>query len=458
MVTIDSILDDNTKRILDILSVGIIVTDGLGVVRYVNPEYMSYSGLSLDDIVGKQLANVRPGAVLPSVLQSKKALYNIPRKIGNVESYNDYFPIIIEDKFIGGIVIVKDIVRMKEILEMIKENNEKISQLGQVLKSAFKARFEFADIIGINGGLNKVADICYKAARADSPVLLMGESGTGKEVFAQSIHNESKRKDYPFVDVNCATLPEHLLESELFGYAPGAFTGANQKGKMGLFEIANGGTIFLDEISGMSITLQTKLLRVLQEKCIRRIGGEKNIDIDVKVIAATNRNVNELISDSKFREDLYFRLAVFVVNLPPLRERKSDLALLVDHFIKEQMKEKKHVIKVSDKVMDIFNQYDWCGNVRELKNTIEYAVNLTEDFIVKAQDLPKNLIEKNNIGKFMGNTKEKSLKEIVEGVEAKVLKEYLDIYGHSLESKKKIAIQLDISTATLYNKLKKYNL
>lgn len=458
MITIDSILDENTKRILDILSVGIIVTDSLGVVKYVNPEYMSYSGLSLDDIVGKQLNKVRPGAVLPSVLQSKKALYNIPRKIGNVESYNDYFPIIIEDRFIGGIVIVKDIVRIKEILEMIEENKEKISQLDQIVKSAFKAKFKFTDIVGINGGLKKVADICYKAAKTDSPVLLMGESGTGKEVFAQSIHNGSRRKDYPFVDVNCAALPEHLLESELFGYEAGSFTGANPKGKMGLFEIANGGTIFLDEISAMSVNLQTKFLRVLQENCIRRIGGEKNIDLDVKVIAATNKNIDRLISDGKFREDLYFRLAVFVISIPPLRERKSDLVPLVNHFIKEQMQKKKHVIKISDKVFDIFNQYDWGGNVRELKNTIEYAVNVTEDFLVKAEDLPKNFIKKNNIRKIMDTSRDKSLKEIVENVEEKVLKEYLDIYGHSLDAKKKIALRLDISTATLYNKLKKYNL
>lgn len=458
MLTIDSILDKNTKRMLDILSVGIIVTDTFGIVRYVNPEYMAYSGLSLNDIVGKQLEKVRPGAVLPSVLKSKKALYNIPRKIGNVESYNDYFPIIIENKFIGGIVIVKDIVRIKEILEMIKENKEKISQLDQVVKSAFKAKFKFTDIIGINGGLNKIADICYKASKADSPVLLMGESGTGKEVFAQSIHNASKRKDYPFVDVNCAALPEHLLESELFGYEAGSFTGAKQKGKMGLFEIANGGTIFLDEISEMSIILQTKLLRVLQENCIRRIGGEKNIDLDVKVIAATNRNIDKLINDSKFREDLYFRLAVFVINIPPLRKRKSDLVPLVNHFIEEQMKKKKHVIKVSDKVIDLFNQYDWNGNVRELKNTIEYAVNVTEDNLIKVEDLPKNFIKKHNIRNIMENGREKSLKEIVESVEEKILKEYLDIYGYSLDSKKKIALQLDISTATLYNKLKKYNL
>lgn len=368
---IKCLLGSNVRRILDLLNDGIIITDEKAIVHYINPAYTLYSGLEFEDIVNKYLPEVRPGAMLPKVLEDHKPIRNFPRKVGKVESYCDFIPIIIEGKLVGGIAIVKDVVRIKDLLQRLEESKEKIVQLDNRVKDSFKAKFTFSSIVGREGGLKNTITMCYKAAQTDSPVLLLGESGTGKEVLAQSIHNASKRKEYPFVDINCGALPENLLESELFGYEAGAFTGARKNGKLGLFEIANGGTIFLDEITEMPINLQTKLLRVLQEQRILKIGSEKALEINVRVIAATNKNVLELVKEKSFREDLYFRLAVFVISIPALRERKEDITLLVQKFIEEQQRKQKHVIFVNSDAMHILKYYDWPGNIREIKNIIE---------------------------------------------------------------------------------------
>lgn len=297
-----------------------------------------------------------------------------------------------------------------------------------------------------------------KIALSTSTVLVTGESGTGKEVFARAIHNEGNRKAKAFIAINCGAIPDTLLESELFGYVKGAFTGADPMGKIGKFELANKGTIFLDEIGDMPIYLQTKLLRVLQERKITRVGSNKEIDIDVRVIAATNRNLKELIKENKFREDLYYRLNVIPFEIPPLRDRIEDIDLLIDFFIQRYtnlLDRNFDSITITKEVKEAFYKYTWPGNVRELENTIEFIVNMIgSDGIIDKDVIPKNILSSEKLDIYY-NTKEiVPIKEL----EEKEIRKALELYGTSTEDKKKIAKKLGIGIATLYRKIDEYKL
>ena len=446
-------------ELLELMSDGIFIADLQYSIVFANHAYCKFTNLQREQLIGKNIYDLRPGGYLPEIYRTKQPIYNIPRRVGNAESYCDYFPIMLNDQLMGGLVIVKDALRVKELSAQLQEREEKILQLNSAVSEVFKVSTTFRDLVGVDSGLKPMIELAYKASHSDSYVLLLGESGTGKDVLAQAIHNESPRRHRPFIDINCAALPDHLLESELFGYVGGAFTGANKQGKTGLFEIADGGTVFLDEIAEMPINLQAKLLRVLQEKKIRRIGSEKPIHIDVRIIAATNQNIFTCIKQNKFREDLYYRLAVFVINMPPLRERKEDIPLFAAKFLHEQQIKRGKYIAVGNDAVKALMQYDWPGNVREFKNTIEYAGGVVEGSEITLLDLPQNIIKK-SIGNFalkresLGMTME----NIIADVEKQILQEYLTAYGHDGGAKRKIAAELDLSIATLYNKLKKYNI
>ena len=247
------------------------------------------------------------------------------------------------------------------------------------------------EIIGRSPAIKRVFRLIEKVAPTESTVLILGESGTGKELVARAIHQKSRRKDGPFIPVNCGAIPEELLESELFGYEKGAFTGANRS-KPGRFELAHGGTIFLDEIAEMSPKLQVKLLRILQEKTIERLGSERSIPVNIRIIAATNRHLEKEVAEGRFREDLYFRLNVIPIKLPPLRERREDIPLLAEHFLQKFCeREEVPVKRLSEEALECLLSYSWPGNVRELENLMERLVILTEDEIIKREDLPEYL-------------------------------------------------------------------
>ena len=459
MKSVMDLFNQGVLNILECMSDGVFIADLNFKVLYINTAYGKFASLARSEIIGRNIYDVRPGGFLPEIYRTRQPIYNVPRRVDDAESYCDYIPIVFEGQIAGGMVIVKDALRVKELSLRLQESAEKISQLNRAVTDVFRVKTHFNELVGVDSGLKNVVDLGYKAAKADSYVFLLGESGTGKEVIAQSIHNESNRKNRPFVDVNCAALPEHLLESELFGYVGGAFTGANKQGKTGLFELADGGTLFLDEIAEMPIGLQAKLLRVLQERKIWRIGSEKATSIDVRVIAATNQNILNLISQNKFREDLYYRLAVFVIHIPPLRDRKEDIALFTGVFLKEQQKKCGKYITIGAKTAKVLAKYDWPGNIRELKNAIEYACGINEGSEIAVHDLPQNII-KNSVYlcDFSKAVPKSSLEKIVDDVERAVLKEYLTMYGNDGKAKKKIAEQLNLSLATLYNKIKKFNL
>ena len=333
-----------------------------------------------------------------------------------------------------------------------KKFKEKLSNF-----AGFNKVIKSKDIFGGSKQIQKLKQDVKKIAISTSTVLITGESGTGKELFARAIHDESNRKDKPFIAINCGAIPDMLLESELFGYAKGAFTGADPMGKMGKFEFASKGTILLDEIGDMPLYLQTKLLRVLQERTITRVGSNKLIEIDVRVIAATNKDLVKAIKENEFREDLYYRLNVIPLEIPPLRERKEDIKLLIETFIEKYcnlFSKNFSDIKLGEDIWQIFYNYEWPGNVRELENTVEYIINMMgTDGIITKEILPKSIfIKKTNI--FDNEDEIYTLKYL----EKNAIINALEKYGTTTEGKKNAAMKLGIGIATLYRKIEEYNL
>lgn len=311
------------------------------------------------------------------------------------------------------------------------------------------------NIIGESSLIANIKKEALIAAKFNSTVLITGESGTGKELFARAIHNHSNRSENPFIAVNCAAIPDNLLESELFGYEEGAFTGAKKGGKLGKFELAHKGTIFLDEIGDMSLHLQAKLLRVLQDKELDKIGGKSNVSIDVRIIAATNKNLEEMISKGNFREDLYYRLNVIPMHLPSLRERKEDIPLLINYTIEEYAKKLvKNVKSIDDKALQAMIDYKWPGNIRELQNIIEYSINMSTSSIITLDVIPQK-IKLNNTKEFIeDNAQIKTLEELEKNEIIKAINKYKNYK----KDKELVAKSLGISRATLYRKLEKYNI
>ncbi|MFH0810024.1 MAG: sigma-54 dependent transcriptional regulator [Pseudomonadota bacterium] len=299
----------------------------------------------------------------------------------------------VEATKLGAFDFLTKPVKLEEIIHTVRKaiEHRSLKRENLALKQELSRKYEFRNIIGQSEAIEKVFRIINKIAETDSTVLILGESGTGKELVARAIHYNSHRKEKPLIPVNCGAIPSELLESELFGHEKGAFTSAIRT-RVGRFELASGGTIFLDEIGDMSPSLQVKILRVLQEHSFERIGGTRTIKVDIRVIAATNKNLEEAVRDGRFREDLYYRLNVIPVVVPPLRDRKEDLQILVEHFLQEFSRHRgRHIKSLSSGVMDCFRAYSWPGNVRELENVIERIFILSEGDEISIADLPRRL-------------------------------------------------------------------
>jgi len=307
------------------------------------------------------------------------------------------------------------------------------------------------EIKGNSTCISQLKEKILKIAKTSSTVLLKGETGTGKDLFAKAIHQCGDRRDQLFTAINCAAIPESLLESELFGYEAGAFTGSSKCGKSGYFELANQGTLFLDEIGDMPLNLQAKILRVLQDKVVQRVGGRKDIPLDVRIIAASNQNIKEMVAQSKFRKDLYYRLNVIPFDIPPLRERKEDIETLALHFLKKYRSlfpSKANCFSAES--MSVLQNYEWPGNVRELEHIVEYAVNMESEAAISLENLPADIKETEVVMP--------SLSDKTDKVEKKLIKDTLNHYGWDMEGKKKAAEKLQIGLKTLYRRIKKYEI
>jgi PAS domain S-box-containing protein len=436
--------------ILDSINSGFMIIDDAFIVRYLNREYTRITGVTREQIIGQPLREVRPGARLPDVVRSGKPLSGVFRREGDIEYVVDLAPIVLDGKIKGGIGIFKDITEVERLSKELQRILRQTDRLKAIVHYAYQAKYNFDDIVGASDEIRRVIDLAKRFVRGGNDILITGESGTGKEVLAQAIHNAGDRAAGPFVTVNCAALSPSLLESELFGYIEGAFTGARKGGKVGLFEIADGGTIFLDEIAELTPEMQGRFLRVLQERTIRRVGDTQETPLDVRVITATNRDLSRMAGENAFRQDLYYRLWVLNIHIPPLRERNIDIRVLADHFLGLCSRKLMRRLEFAPEIYECFSKYGWPGNVRELIHTVEFAAQMADDPVILPRHLPRAL----NPESMPDGLQAGKLSELVRDFERKVIAGRLKYYGRSMEAKKNIAHDLGISKATLYNKIK----
>lgn len=361
-----------------------------------------------------------------------------------------------DEKVIGAMLKVNDIRELKTIINERDKALNSINYLEKKLAKKEKKEEAFQKILGESDKLKAAKNMAYRASESISNVLLLGESGTGKNLFAEAIHNASERKNKNFVYINCASIPENLFESELFGYEKGSFTGALSSGKKGKLEIADGGSLFLDEIAELPISLQAKFLHFLQNKKFTRVGGLEEKEVDVKFIFATNKKLEKLIKNNEFREDLFFRINVLAINLPPLRERREDIPLLVNKLLtKISEKISKNVKKINPDVIEYLMNYEWKGNIRELENVLERAVNICDNNVISVNDLPQKVIEQNQNGQLVKINGIGTLESTVEEAEKKLIQEVLN---YTNGSRKKAIEILNIGKTSFYQRLKKYEL
>jgi len=438
--------------IINSLHDGVLITDNEGYIKYVNTAYQRLTGVCGRDVLNRKVETVRKGARLPEVLRTGKALLGIKRKVNDVEYIADINPIIFNDKIVGAISVIRDITEVVAMSNKLRDYTHTVMELRNKVREIHRARYHFEDIISRSKEMEKAKEMAKRIAASDIPVLILGESGSGKELFAHAIHNAGSRCNNSFVPINCAAFSPQLLSSELFGYEEGAFTGALKGGKLGLFEIANGGTLFMDEIGDMEYDLQSKLLRVLETGEFMRIGGTKPIKVDVRIISATNRDISRLIHEMKFREDLYYRINVVSLNIPSLRMRIGDIPPLVEYFLDEHSKKQNKRYKAASSTLEILNQYHYPGNVRELFNILEFAASTSERDEIMPNDLPifSKVRPQTPLHRVLSRTTRSSEKEAIT--------EVLKSFGKSLAGKRKAAQQLGISLATLYNKIRQYDL
>ncbi|UOR13706.1 sigma-54 interaction domain-containing protein [Halobacillus amylolyticus] len=441
---------DWLEETIDSINDGILVIDSQGIVQFVNTEYTNITGVQPEAIVGKPLRDVRKGAILPKALRDGKRRAGIYRREGQIEYVIDTAPVYKHGEIVGAVSVCKSLNEVHFLTKELKRSKERLARLENTVGHMYQTKYTFSDIIGKDSGLKDTVELAKKAAYANLNILIQGESGTGKELFAQAIHSEGPRSKFPFIPVNCAAIPAELLESELFGYEEGSFTSSKKGGKVGLFELSNYGTLFLDEIGDLPFELQAKLLRVLQEGRVRKVGGLNEQEIDVQVITATNKDLGKLVEKKRFREDLYYRLNGVPIKISPLRERKKDILLLINDLIDQAGT--TQAIRFTEETRQILSQYDWPGNTRELFNTVHYALSMTETNDIEPQHLPEVICKHGSITNIYSH---QSLKEIIKNTEQEVIRQTIKSCGDTLDGKKMAAQQLGISLATLYNKMGK---
>ncbi len=458
-----SIINNQLTGTIQSISSGIIMIDNIGIITQFNNHAAKMFKLSVKELLGKNLYDIIDCQACPiDFLNINKNIYD--REVHLTNLYHEQLHLSVSVSIIpnnhgnriGAVIVINEIQHIHKLVNKF---------------SGFNAKYTFDSIIGNSQGIEEVKKLGAIASNSSSNVLILGESGTGKELIAQAIHNASSRSRGPFIAINCGSLPKGLIESELFGYEGGAFTGANKDGHPGKFELADGGTIFLDEIGDMPLDLQASLLRVLQSKEIVRIGGKKTKQIDVRIMAATNNNLEDSIIQNSFRSDLYYRLNVFSIFVPPLRNRKEDLSILCEYFIQScNIKLRKNIKGLSDEAFSLLASYHWPGNIRELENVIERAVNLAGSEKILPDNLPHNIAgnhnrrpistvsKQNNIQASSPNdtdSEDNNSVSSIKYVEHQAIIEALTKTGGNMQ---KSADMLGIGRRTLYRKINKYSI
>ncbi|WP_400162007.1 sigma 54-interacting transcriptional regulator [Brevibacillus sp. TJ4] len=437
------------ETLIESIHEGIIAIDERGVITTCNATAEQLIQKKKQELIGAPLQSIWHNSPMLAVLTSGTG-YAEQEENYHLDGHDMHLivtarPIRVHDRVAGVVASFRRMVDMR--------------RLAYILTNEHKNLY-FSEIMGKSRALELVIKQAEQVARGTSNILITGESGTGKGMLAAAIHSASSRRSGPFIIVNCGAIPEALLESELFGYDAGAFTGAKREGKAGKFELADGGTIFLDEIGDLPLHLQVKLLHVLQTKQVERVGSNTLRPVDIRVISATNKNLEEMVRDKEFREDLYFRLNVIPLHMPALRERAEDIPLLLDYFLAKYRQILNHaVLDFTPEVKAILCQYHWPGNVRELENAIEYAVNMETTPYIGLESIPARIRQHQSISAIANPAEsELPLRERLHRHERQILLSLLHQYGHSLEAKRRIAAKLEIGLATLYRKLEAHKL
>lgn len=450
-------LQERLQTILELSTDGIIAVNKNNIVTMANQAFARFFHKNASELIGRNIYDCYPNPQFPEVMKTGVPEYGYVANLNGHEIIANRVPIKKDGEIVGalGVVAFKNVDDLYALAQKVDRLREELAYYKHELERVQKGQFGLDQIIGEAPSIKTLKRTVRRVANTCSTVLIRGESGTGKELFAHALHLESKRFAEPFVKVNCAAIPENLLESELFGYIEGAFTGAKKGGQIGKFELAHKGTIFLDEIGDMSPHMQAKLLRVLQDKTIERLGESIPRQIDVRVVAATNRNLEELMANNQFREDLYYRLTVVVLNVPPLRERKEDIALLAKHFIgKFNQQFGQNVEGLTPEVLDLFHRHEWPGNVRELQNVIERAFNVIDGNMISLKHLPLYLLEKTNKSRVTTSIA-RGLPYAIAQLEKEAITEALRL---TKGNRNQAASLLNISRASLFNKIKQYGI
>lgn len=445
--------NDILETIIDSAYEWIVVVNKEGIIVYMNKKYCEFLEINRNEAIGKHVTTVIENSRMHLVAKSgKEEIADLQYIKGNYMIANR-IPIYSNGEVVGalGTVIFRDTKEWDKMSSHIKSLMPQLQTYLQDWQEHNGAKYTLQDIKAVSKQITELKEKVKNVASGDTSILIRGESGTGKELFAHSIHQLSSRSNKPFIKVNCGAIPEHLLESELFGYEEGAFTGAKKGGKKGKFLLAHGGTIFLDEIGDMPLNMQVKLLRVLQEKEVEPVGSMTPIPVDVRVIAATNRPLEKMIQENRFREDLFYRINVIPFKVPPLRERLEDVGHLTEFFLKKITKRSgKRITMIEDDVINLFYKHTWPGNLRELENVIEAAIHLTDGEKITITSLPEY---------FLGDPKlligQRSLKEILDETEKRIIEKSLEQFD---QDKLQAAKSLGISKSSMYEKIKKYGL
>ncbi|MEN1936977.1 sigma 54-interacting transcriptional regulator [Paenibacillus sp. 102] len=453
------------ENALNLLSECIIGVDEQGVINFFSGAYAQFLGIDdPKEAIGKHCTEVVENTRMHVIVKTGQVEIGHIQRVNSQNVIANRIPVMKEGKVIGAIgkIMFHDIQQFKVLADQIGVMESKLSYYQTELKRLQEGRFSFQSIVGESAKMEEVKTMALKVSKSRSTVLIRGESGTGKELFANAVHHASPRADGAFIRLNCAAIPRDLLEAELFGYEEGAFTGAKKGGKPGKIELAHKGTLFLDEIGDMSLDMQVKLLRVLQEKEIERIGGTKIQKVDVRFIAATHRNLREMVQRREFREDLYYRLHVFAIDIPPLRERKEDMVHLTEFLIRKLNEELgSSVLSLDARVRDIFMEYDWPGNIRELENVLERAMNVVEGTVIHVHHLPVYLRQK-DLEEELYHEGYQEESELSYSLQAEVESAEKRVIARALEktdgNRKEAAELLGIHRASLYRKIERYGI
>lgn len=462
-----------TSLVLDILDTVqdvMIIINKDSKILWVNSTYCQAYNVERSKIIDRYLSEIEPNARVLDVLKTGKPVKNEGSHIYslNIDVVADNAPLFHEGKLVGAISVFRNVMEVTKMNDELEYFKKLTADLEKKLDKSTVLPCTFHKIIGHSKKLMNVLYMANKIAKTEVPVLIRGESGVGKEGLADAIHLSSERANGEFVKINCAAIPEALLESELFGYEKGAFTGARTEGKIGKFEMADQGTILLDEIGDMSLAMQAKVLRAIQEKEIERVGGNKRIKVNTRIIAATNKDLREMIRNKTFREDLYYRINGVELILPPLRERKEDIPRLVRSFLSEMCKTNGKELAMSQAAIEVLQGYSWPGNIRELRNIIELIVAISPSGMIWADMLPASLTGGNPEEEVQISAQEREslpthyyyqdgfyLKEIVEKVEKETIAAAL---LKTENNKSKAMSILGLSRRSFYQKIRKYNI